>query len=275
MARREGWPPELALARCTEVDRTRRQFVRYFFGDAASQSAHYDWVVNTGRVPLPALADTAVQVVRGGDLSVLQPATADHAAAGQRVLTLARELGAGEQGFAPPLAERLGLHVWDRELLEQQAIRLGVPEDELDKIDEQPAGLWQRFRPEGIYQRYFQALGQLTRELADRGEVLLVGRGGCWFLRDHPTAFHVHLTAMPAVRLRRVMEYRWVREDVAKKMLAQSDAQRRRFCENYFGADWFAPLEYHLTVNTGRLGPSAVDAVAWLAERYWNAASPG
>jgi len=76
--------------------------------------------------------------------------------------------------------------------------------------------------------------------------------------------------------LRRVMEYRWVREDMAKKMVAQSDAQRRRFCENYFGADWLDPLEYHLTVNTGRLGPLAVDVVAWIAQRHWRtSAIPG
>jgi cytidylate kinase len=171
------------------------------------------------------------------------------------------------------LAERLGLHVCDREMLEQQAIRLGVPEAELEKIDEQPAGIFQRFRPGSIHQRYFQALEHLTRELAERGGVLLVGRGGCWFLRDHATAFHVRLTATPAVRLRRVMEYRWVREDVAKKLLAQSDAQRRTFCENYFGADWSDPLEYHLTVNTGRLGPLAVDVVAWVAQRHWGVAT--
>ena len=77
----------------------------------------------------------------------------------------------------------MGLHVYDREMLEQQAIRLGVPEAEVEKIDEQPAGIFQRFRPGSLYQRYFQALEQLTRELAEGGEVLLVGRGGCWFLR--------------------------------------------------------------------------------------------
>src|SRR5262249_2260804 len=32
MARLEGWPLEQALARCTEVDRTRDRFTRYFFG---------------------------------------------------------------------------------------------------------------------------------------------------------------------------------------------------------------------------------------------------
>ncbi|MHB0958814.1 MAG: cytidylate kinase-like family protein [Pirellulaceae bacterium] len=263
MARLEGWSPEVAQARCTELDRTRQQFARYFFGDAATQPAQYDFVANTGRVPL----EDVVAVV--SDFVTTAATVAVAATASKRVLTLSREFGAGDQGFAPPLAERLGLHVCDREMLEQQAIRLGVPEAELDKIDEQPAGIFERFRPGSLYQRYFQVLEQLTRELAARGDILLVGRGGCWFLRDHPTAFHVRLIATMATRLRRVMEYRWVREEVAQKLITQSDEQRRGFCENYFGADWRDPLEYHVTVNSGRLGPLAVDLVALAAQRYW------
>ena len=201
-----------------------------------------------------------------------RPAPAGHG----RVLTLSRELGAGDRGFAPPLAERLGLQVYDREMLEQQAIRLGVSAAELEKIDEQAAGIFQRFRPGSLHERYFRALEQLTCELAERGEVLLVGRGGCWFLRDHPAALHVHLVAAMATRVRRVMEYRWVREDVAKKLIGQSDAQRRSFCQNYFGADWSDPLEYHLTGNSGRLGALAVDVVALMARRFWStSAFPG
>jgi len=268
----EGWSPDVALARCIEVDRTRGRFARYFFGEAAIQSAQYDLVVNTGRVALETLAETVVEVVHGAAATDSRPADASH----KRVLTLSRELGAGDQGFAPPLAERLGLQVYDREMLEQQAIRLGVPATELEKIDEQPAGIFQRFRPGSLHERYYRALEQLTRELAERGEVLLVGRGGCWFLRDDPAALHVHLVAAMATRVRRVMEYRWVREDLAKKLIGQSDAQRRSFCQNYFGADWSDPLEYHLTINSGRLGPLAVDVVVLMARRHWSTAGfPG
>jgi cytidylate kinase len=139
----------------------------------------------------------------------------------------------------------------------------------LEKIDEQPAGIFQRFRPGGLYQRYFEALGKLMNELAARGDVLLVGRGGSRFLRDHPHALHVRLVAPMPVRVQRVMEHRWLREGPAKKLIAESDDQRRRFYQDYFGADWSDPLEYHLTVNTGRLGPTAVDLLAFAAERYW------
>jgi cytidylate kinase len=141
---------------------------------------------------------------------------------------------------------------------------------ELEKIDERPAGIFQRFRPGSMHQRYFEVLGQLMHELAGQGDVILVGRGGSRLLRDDPRAMHVRLVATMDVRVRRVMEYRWVTEAVAKKWIAESDTQRRSFYESYFGADWCNPLEYHVTVNSGRLGPAAVDLAALAAERHWS-----
>ena len=185
-------------------------------------------------------------------------------------MTLARELGAGDTGFAPTLADRLGLRCYDRALLEQEAVRLGVLEIEAEKIDENPAGIFERFRPGSIHRRYFEVLGQLMTELAVRGDVLLVGRGGSCFLRDHPRAFHVRLVAPMPIRLRRVMEYRWLAEAPARKLIAESDDRRRRFYQDYFEVDWSDPLEYDMTVNSGRLGPTAVDLVALAAERFWD-----
>jgi cytidylate kinase len=269
MAQKEGWTSEYALARCTEEDRNRERFARYFFGDVPIQPARYALIVNTGRVPLDDVVAVVAALVRGDTGT---EAEVPHRP--QRVLTLSRELGAGDTGFAPTLGTRLGLRVYDRELLEQEATRLGVTEAELEKVDEQSSGIFKRFRPGSLYQRYIEALGQLMTELAARGSVLLVGRGGNFFLREHPTAFHVRLVAPLEVRLRRVMEHRWLREKPARQLIAESDAERRRFCEGYFGADWTDPLAYHLTVNSGRLGPAAVDVSASAAERPWAKVPP-
>jgi CMP/dCMP kinase len=264
MADQEGWSLAQGLARCAEEDRTRERFTRYFFGATALQPDQYDLIVNTGRLPLDDVV-ACVTALAGNAWE-----TSGLAAPGERrVLTLARELGAGDTGFAPTLAARLRLRVYDRDLLEQEAVRLGVPEAELERIDEQPASLFQRFRPGSLYHRYFEALGQLMNELAARGDVLIAGRGGSRFLRDHPRAVHARLVAPMAVRVQRVMEHRWLRQEPARKLMAESDRQRSRFYQDYFGADWSDPLEYHLTVNSGRLGPAAVDLVAFAAERRW------
>ena len=238
--------------------------MRYFFGETAVQPAQYDLVVNTGRVPLEEVIAVVVALVRGE-----MTAAGTSGPQGRRVLTLSRELGAGDTGFAPTLGNRLGLRVYDRELLEQEAVRLGVAPSELEMIDERPAGLRQRLRSGHLNQRYFEVLGQLMKELAAQGDVLLVGRGGNLFLRDQPGAFHARLVAGMEVRVRRVMEYRWLREQQARQLIAQTDAQRRSFYETYFAADCSNPLGYHVTVNSGRLGPAAVDLVAFAAERHW------
>jgi len=270
MAALENWSPEQATARCLEVDRTRERFTRYFFGARALEPDQYDLVMNTGRVPLEEVVSCVVASVQNDWTAEALAGTS-----GGRVLTLSRHLGAGETGFAPTLAARTGLRVYDRELLEQEASRLGVTEAELEKVDEQPAGIFQRFRPGSLHQRYFEALGRLMSELAAEGEVLLVGRGGSRFLRDLPRAFHVRLVASPSVRLRRVMEYRWLAEGPARKLIAESDAHRHRFYEDYFGSDWTDPLEYDVTVNSGRLGPTAVELVAFAAGRFWERTGEG
>jgi cytidylate kinase len=263
MAQKEGWTLEQALARCTQEDRTRDRFTRYFFGEAPFQSAQYHLTFNTGWVPLREVVACVTALVK-------DELTGEALAAPGRLraLTLSRELGTGEKSFAPGLGAQLGLTVYDRELLDQEAVRLGVTEAELAAVDEQPAGIFQRFRPGSLSQRYFDALGQLMSELAARGDVLLVGRGGNRILRDHPGAFHVRLTAPLEARVRRVMEHRWLREGPARQLIAQSDSQRHRYYESYFGADWSSPLEYHLTANAGRLGPAAVALVAFAAGRH-------
>jgi cytidylate kinase len=273
MAAQRGWTFEQALARCTAEDRTRDRFTRYFFGEAPFRPASYHAVFNTGRVPLDDVAACVAALVRN-EAAPSPPTPLPQGergeAAGRRVLTLSRELGAGEKSFAPALANRLGLEICDRELLEQEAVRLGVTEAELEQVDEGPAGLFQRFRPGSLHQRYFEVLGRLMEELAARGDVLLVGRGGSRFLRGHPRAFHVRVIAPLEERVRRVMMHRWLRESVARGLLDDSDSRRRRFYADCFGADWSDPLEYHLIVNTGRLGPAAVDLVAFAAGRHWS-----
>lgn len=267
MALRERWTLEKARTRCLEVDHSRDRFTRYFFGSESLQAEQYDLVANSDRIPLDDVMAGILDVIRPEeDKETLRPAGSGK----PRVLTLSRQMGAGDIGFALTLGVRLSLRVFDRELLEYEAVRLGVSEAELEQVDEQPPGLWQRLRSGSLHNRYFEALGQLMQELAEGGHALFEGRGGNRFLRHRPNAFHVRLVADKESRVRRVQEQRWLREEPARQLVEQNDERRRRFHESYFGADWNAPLEYHLTVNSGRLGPSAVDLVAAAAARHWS-----
>jgi cytidylate kinase len=268
MALRERWSMEQARARCLEVDRSREAFTRYFFGPDALQPEQYDLVTNSDRVPLDDIASCVVDLARREEEKETQVPSA---AGKPRVLTLSRQMGAGDPGFALTLGLRLSLRVFDRELLEYEAERLGVSEAELEQVDEEPPpGLWQRLRSGSLHHRYFEALGQLMKEWAERGNVLFEGRGGNRFLRDRVNAFHVRLVTDKNLRVRHISQQRWMREEPARRLVEKNDERRRRFHESYFGADWANPLEYHLTVNSGRMGPAAVDLVASAAARHWS-----
>jgi cytidylate kinase len=263
VARQEGLSAEQATARCAEVDSLRRQFTHFYFGDASIQPAEYDLVANTGRVmPEDVVAVVAAIVRRPAQMPAPE-------ARGRRVLTLARELGAGDADFASVLGQRLGLTVWDRELLDLEASRMGIPRSEVERLDEQPVAGLGDIPATGIQRRYFESLGQIMKELADQGEALLVGRGGSCFLRDHPWAFHVKLVAPITARKRKVSEHRFLREDHMRRMIAESDNQQRDFYQTYFKTDWSSPLEFDISVNCGRLGPAAVDLVALAAQCHW------
>src|SRR5262249_41217659 len=138
-ARREGWPPERALAMWAAVDRTRDRFTRYFFRADATSPEQNHRVVHNSPGPLEATAGVKTELGRQRFMTV-------GAESGRRVLTLSRQLGAGETSFARALADRLELKVFDRELLEQQAAQLQVSEADLARVDEQPPNLLERLR---------------------------------------------------------------------------------------------------------------------------------
>jgi cytidylate kinase len=296
MALKEGWPEGEAEGRIAAVDRTRERFQHYFFGAACTEPARFDFIVNSAKVALDDIVAATVNLVNQtkpeGESSSPQgktrtpsgPRGLEDAPSGldqvvspraHRVVTLSRELGAWATEFAPRLAHALELHVYDRDLMSEEAKRLGVPEEQLRAMDEHAVGLVQRLRPGSLYHQYVDALGPVMHAVAKKGPALMVGRGGNRLLRDDPAAFHVRLVATPDYRLRRVMQFHWMRECPAREMLETNDAIRRRFFQHCFGAHWDDPLEYHLVLNTGRLDETSVTLAADLASRFWNGLPAG
>jgi cytidylate kinase len=106
-----------------------------------------------------------------------------------KVITISREYGAGGGEVARKLAERLGWTVLDRELLHQAAEIEHVPDADLERLDEKAISMADRFTLHPPHRKYLHGLTEAVRRAAERGNVILVGRGGSCFLRDDPRAF--------------------------------------------------------------------------------------
>jgi hypothetical protein len=96
-------------------------------------------------------------------------------------------------------------------------------------------------------------MSESVLQLAELGNVILVGRGANLITAHLPQAFHVRLVGSREQRIRRVMEYHKIGQKAATTFVGKEDAGRRRYIRKYFGKDIDDPLLYTLLLNTDAL----------------------
>ncbi len=208
------------------------------------------------------------------------------------VVTISRQFGAAGVPVGRALAERLGADFLDRALVAQVAIRSGIPETELETYDERLPTFWQRVAaalttssPEVAIPSspFSEQLSQLTthdrlvaitrtviEEAAQRGDVVIVGRGAAFILDRRDDTLHVQLHAPIAARVRYLMSRveelptEQVPDEKSLRALCESvDAARAEYIRGLFNVDWLDARHYDLSIDTGRLGVErTVDLIA-------------
>jgi cytidylate kinase len=186
------------------------------------------------------------------------------------VITLSRQIGAGETTIAPAVAERLGWECVDHKILDREVEETGLILPYVVHYDERLPGRIDAWGHPDEAERYFAALRRIAATFAAVGKVVLVGRGAN-FLLGEADALHFRLIADMPYRIRRVMEVRWVNEGPAKEIIARSDRDRAEFVRHYFKADWDDPVHYHAVLNTSMMGmETVVDRIVDAASDRWN-----
>jgi cytidylate kinase len=182
------------------------------------------------------------------------------------VITLSREMGSRGDDVARAAAERLGLRLVGRELINRAAKEAGAPEVALAEIDE--LGLL-GVRPSAAALRlYREQVVAVIHELAAAGDVLLVGRGGQVILAYQPGVLHVRIIAPLDTRLALVQARCRVRAEVAAARIEASDAARTGFLKRHFGVRGDEAHLYDLVINLAHLNvTAAVDLVCLAAAR--------
>ncbi len=98
---------------------------------------------------------------------------------------------------------------------------------------------------------YLKFLQAAVDRLYERGNIIIVGRGGQAILRDRPHTLHVRTVAPLDVRIQVVMERRGVSAKEAKAMIQKSDKRRAAYLQDNYAINWDDPVLYHFVINTG------------------------
>jgi len=182
-----------------------------------------------------------------------------------RLITIEREYGCGGGAIAAELAERLGWTLWDHLLTEEIARLANVDHSAVRRCDERMDSRFYRLAKtfwRGSYERssplsaqtfdtdcMMSMMEQITANIAQEGNAVVVGRGAPYFLREQPDAFHIFLYAPRAEKIRRLREENHTLEE-AEDLVDTIDRERMAYVKHYFNADWPTRALYHMMINT-------------------------
>jgi hypothetical protein len=148
------------------------------------------------------------------------------------VITLSRQLGSQGDEVAAAVAQRLGLRLVGREVINRAAREAGAPEVALAAIDE--LGLLGVRPGRAAIRSYREKIADVVEEMAADGQLLLVGRGGQVMLAGHPGVLHVRIIAPREARIQYVSRSSRIGVDAATARVGP-DRARADFVRRYYG----------------------------------------
>ena len=174
------------------------------------------------------------------------------------ILTISRQYGCGGRELAGLLAEKLGVHLYDRQIVHLAAAKLGINdlnEKELLEFENTVKPLSSRFIPFHSFgmamgessQGMFMAESNVVRKLAADGPCIFLGRCADYALRKRDDVFSVFVCADDDYREERG---RTVYEGKTLKELNRENEKRARYYDYYTGRKWGDGMNYDLVVNT-------------------------
>lgn len=188
------------------------------------------------------------------------------------VINIGRQVGSGGKAIGELIARRLGINIYDKELLCMAAEDCGFVTEVFEQADEQPrrglfAGLTGMIRNTFVGEFHnenpisddalFKVQSDVIRRLAERESCIFVGRCADYILRDHPRTVNIFLTADRQQRIDRITQRKGCSCKEAEELLDRTDARRARYYNYYAAQRWGEARTYDLCINSSALGDEA------------------
>ena len=176
------------------------------------------------------------------------------------VITMSRQIGSLGTEIARESARLLGYDYVDKEKMEKLLADSGFPEPEIQKFDEKKPPFWDSWSLER--RKFLHSAQAIIYELAHKGRVVIVGRGGQVLLKDVPGILHVRVISPFEARVKRMTETEGFEEKQAARFIRQGDQESFGFIHTFFHVNWDDPCLYDLIINTAKI--SVGTAIQWI-----------
>lgn len=180
------------------------------------------------------------------------------------IINVGRQFGSGGRLVALALGRKLGIPVYDQELIAKAAEQSGFSKELFANSDEKRNLLALssfivdvgRFGSADNYMsdnQLFVIQSNVIRSLADKGPAIFIGRCSDYILRDRK-CLDVFVTATDEVRIKRIAERMNITPEHADSLMRKKDRTRETYYNYYTFGNWGVASNYDLCVDSSVLG---------------------
>ena len=180
---------------------------------------------------------------------------------GKNVIAIGRQFGSGGHDIGMILAEKLGYDFYDAEIIQMTAGTTGYTPEFVKKKEEIMTNsllydlvnqmyLNTDRQDEAPKDKIFEAECQVVRNLAKKGNCVIVGRCADYVLRNSGNCLKVFFSAPLVNRIRRVAQRQNISEGEAKATVQKNEKLRADNYRYYTRRMWGAAGNFDLSLNT-------------------------
>lgn len=180
------------------------------------------------------------------------------------IITIGRQFGSGGRYVAEILGKKLGIPVYDNELITKAAQESGFSAEFFEQSDEKR----RFFSLSAIFasayssetENYMSDKGlfsiqcETIRNIAAQGSAVIVGRCSDYVLRDMENTLDVFLTSPLAARVSRVAERQGISIEKAQELVEKQDRSREEYYNYYTFGNWGVASNYDLCIDSSKTG---------------------
>lgn len=185
------------------------------------------------------------------------------------IVTIGRQYGSGGSEIGKRLAENLGLHCYDKEILRMDSNESGIKESYFHLADERAGNrllykIISGMTPEMGAPSFgsdlvsadnlFRFQSEVIRKLAAEESCVMIGRCADYILEGTEGLVRIFLYADMEDRAERIRSKNLYEANDVIKNIKRIDKERRDYHRYYTGRSWEDVANYDLMLNTSSLG---------------------
>lgn len=169
------------------------------------------------------------------------------------IINIGRQYGSGGRRVAESLSEKLGIPVYNNELITEAAKRSGFSPEIFAKKDEKKKFFNLFSDSFNFDNQIFQIQSDVIREIASRESAIFVGRASDYVLRDME-CIDVFLSCPLEVRKKFIARRHNVGLKEAEAICLKEDKEREAYYNYFTFSNWGVASNYDLCIDTSILG---------------------